>query len=431
MMTEKNKKILIVSHNVIDNTSGMGKTLGAYFKWFGSANIAQFYIHPDVPIDFSICQHYYRFTDIDAIKARLPFINTGKEYSLKCDCHTYEKGSEKVPVESVYQYGRKRTGLIYLGREVIWKTAFWNSRDFRKWIRDFSPDLVFFASGDYAFMYDIAVTIADIAKCPLIVSCMDDYYTNNINADTSLGRLFHSYFMKVVNNTMQRSSRIFCMCDQMRDLYSEMFNRPAETLYTPAETNADLYTEDKRAKKISYIGRLGVGRYKSLIDIGRTLHGLKIPGGPDHIDVYAYEKRHDVIEMLNNAEGIVFHGAVPANQVEEIMQESIMVIHAESFEDRFKGKVRYSISTKIAESLVNGPCILAYGPDEIASIDYLKKNGAAIVATDEKQLVYALSEGIQNDALRKRCIQNARALGAENHSPEAIHKQLNSAFSIL
>ncbi len=429
MMAEMNIKVLIVSHNVIDNTSGMGKTLRAYFRNFGPENVAQFYIHPDEPTEFDVCRYYYRFTDVDAIKARVPGFVKGHEFcSDEPDSLIHRERAIHGATESVYQYGRKRTGIIYSGREAVWKTSFWNTRTLKEWVRKFAPDIVFFASGDYAFMYDIAVKIADLANCPLIVSCMDDYYTSNINDGTWIGRRFHSYFMRAVKRTMKRADRFFCMCDQMSDIYSGMFHRPTETLYTPASTAKDAALRSTTDRSISYIGRLGVGRYKSLIDIGKALHDLKISDGPDHIDIYASEKRREVIDMLNCAAGVKFHGAVSAEQVSDVMQESMMVIHTESFEDRYRRKVKFSISTKIAESLVNGPCIFAYGPSDIASIEYLKKNGAAVVATDKDQLGNVLLKAIQGADIRRKCVQNARTLGSMNHDPEKIYGQLNSAF---
>ena len=42
---------------------------------------------------------------------------------------------------------------------------------------------------------------------------------------------------------------------------------------------------------------------------------------------------------------------------------SMAVIHTESFEQEMMELVRFSVSTKIAESLMYGPCLIAYGPD--------------------------------------------------------------------
>ena len=72
----------------------------------------------------------------------------------------------------------------------------------KKWIADFSPDVIFFASGDYAFMYDIARKIAEHVDRPLVVACVDDYYLHNRNENSWLGRWVHSRFLEQVEKTM-------------------------------------------------------------------------------------------------------------------------------------------------------------------------------------------------------------------------------------
>lgn len=63
-------KVLIISHNVFSKTDNMGKTLSTYFSSFKSDELAQFYIHSQIPT-LDICSNYYRITDKEAIKSIL------------------------------------------------------------------------------------------------------------------------------------------------------------------------------------------------------------------------------------------------------------------------------------------------------------------------------------------------------------------------
>ena len=69
--------VLIVSHNVLGGSSGMGKTLKSYFSGIPDCRIHQFYIHSEVPTDRDVCVDYFRFTDMDAIRACIPFYKGG------------------------------------------------------------------------------------------------------------------------------------------------------------------------------------------------------------------------------------------------------------------------------------------------------------------------------------------------------------------
>ena len=56
-------RILVVSHNVFSETESMGKTLLSYFKGVERGDIAQLYVHSEVPVtDF--CTNYYQYDAI-------------------------------------------------------------------------------------------------------------------------------------------------------------------------------------------------------------------------------------------------------------------------------------------------------------------------------------------------------------------------------
>ena len=67
-------------------------------------------------------------------------------------------------------------------------------------------------------------------------------------------------------------------------------------------------------------------------------------------------------------------------------------MHVESFDEKSKNSTRYSLSTKIPEYLNSGVCIFAYGPDDIASIEYLKENSVAFVCSNKTDLRLTLKK---------------------------------------
>lgn len=170
----------------------------------------------------------------------------------------------------------------------------------------------------------------------------------------------------------------------------------------------------EKKKKISYLGNISYLRDLQLIDIGRTLRKMNCE--PNHIDVYSAESRKEIIDGMNLENGIVFHGAVGADEVLKVIGESMAVIHTESFDEKIRKSVRYSVSTKIADSLASGTCIFAYGPEEIASIDYLEKNNAAICCTDIKDLEHFLKVLITDTDERNKVVVKALTVAEKNHA---------------
>lgn len=405
-------KVLVISHNVFCATTNMGKTLSAYFKGWPQNDIAQFYIHSEMPTD-DICANYYRITDKDAIRS----IFTRKSGTIFADGHAIEKSVETAPVgktAALYQKARKRTPAIYLARNLWWTLGAWKTKKLMRWLDEFNPDVVFFASGDYAFMYVIAREIAEMRKIPLYVCCMDDYYLYNKNKDHFLGKLTHAMFMNEVHKTIHEAKALFCICDRMVAEYEKLFDKRCVTLYTPASFQEKLSKEKKR--KIAYIGNLGYSRHLQLVEIGRALKGLH--ADIDHIDVYSNELREEILAYMTKENGIFFHGNVSAEEVKSIMAESIAVIHTESFDENIRRAVKYSVSTKIADSLMSGTCIFAYGSAEIASIRYLLDNDAAICACSKEELAQNLRILLEDKEFREKHEKNAFDLALKNHMIE-------------
>ena len=420
-------KVLVISHNVFSMTESMGKTLTMYFSEFKPEDIAQFYIHPENPTS-AVCHNYYRMTDTEAIKSILG-LSEGRAFGkndILCDL---KDNTTKKVTQSLYQRARKRTPIIYIMRNMWWGMAHLYNRKFREWLDEFNPDCVFFASGDYVFMYKIARKISQKRNIPLYVSCMDDYYIFNKNENKLFGKTEHKYFMREVKKTIRCADKLFCICDKMSEDYHKLFNKDCITIHTPA--TIDKVLSYPKTNKISYLGNLGYNRDKQLIAIGKALKELNLC--PNHIDIYSFEIRDEILTNMTQENGIVFHGAVGADEVLKVIGESMAVIHVESFERRDRNSVRYSVSTKIADSLMSGTCIFAFGPKEIASIDYLNQNDAAICCTDSGELIGKLKELISDTERRKEVIKNAKIL-SQNHSqdktPKIIYETLTKGNKI-
>lgn len=414
-------KVLLVSHTALSRTNNMGKTLLSYLRGFKPGEVAQLYIHSEVPTDDTVCTYYYRFTDIDAIKSIVNPRQHGKIFTqedieLERDIARIDEGI----VNSAYVLGSKRRAWSMNARELAWKLSHWKKTELKLWIDKFGPDVILFASGDYTFMYNIALWVADYCKKPLVTICVDDYYIHERNGNSLLGHLHYSKFMKAVRRTMSRSSCIFTLSDLMKVAYEKMFNKPCFTVHNSVP-HKELELNPER-NKISYMGNLGFGRVEQLVALGKAMAALHRTEEPIAIDVYTGSYNQGFLDTLNKAKGIRLHGRISAEEVLNVMQNSLATIHTESFDKENQELVRYSVSTKIAESLMYGPCLLAYGPDGIASIDYLKENNVAYVITREEQLIDGLNRLIVDQKMRRAIEARARILAMQNHDAEVTPK---------
>lgn len=414
-------KVLILSHNSLSRATNMGKTLLSYFEEFPPQDLAQFYIHSEVPTQ-ETCRHYYRFTDTDALCSRFPGREQGRSFgpdeiypgqsAPRTDCGMAAK---------LYQLGRKRTALTYTLREWLWKGCRWNTAQFRRWVRDFGPDLLFLAAGDYGFLYEIAVLLSDWLKIPLAVACVDEFFLHNRNEGSWLGRRRHRQFLQSAERCMDRAERIFTICPNMASVYETKFGKKCHVLYTGAPS---WKVSGEKSLGLSYLGNLGYRRDQQLIAMGRALRKIQGPGIPDHIDVYSGERNPKVIRQLTPENGIRFHGMVSPEEAAKILRGSLAVIHTESFDADMRNLTRFSVSTKIPDCLKNGPCILAYGPRGIASMDYLEEHRAAYVITTPEDLHNGMRKLLTDSVLRGKLVTNARDLAKRHHDAQTVSRQL-------
>lgn len=414
-------RVLIIAHNVIGETNNMGKTLLSYFHDFDPEQVGEFYIQNKEPKNAVVCHSYYRVTDQEALKSVFGK-KTGMSFRIE-ESAPETATNNRGAIEAIRQYGRRRNAFVYTARNIVWTLAHWKTKELVSFLNQLNPDVIFFMSGDYGFMYKIALSIQRMLQKPLVVCCVDDYYLFNRNERSALGRYQHRVYLKTVHAVMEKASCILTISDSMGEAYRGLFNKPCYTLHTSAkkrETN-----QKNESSKIAYFGNLSFGRYEQLVEIGKAIKVLAI-NGIRGIDVYSNEKSLDCLRGLTEENGIYFHGEISASEVAERMDECMAIIHTESFDKRIDQMIRYSVSTKIADSLLNGPCLIAYGPEGIASIDYLKENNAAYVITKPEDLESGLEEILTNSEMRAQIVQNARALAAKNHSADVNPKKVRA-----
>ena len=416
-------KVLVISQTVFSKTSNMGKTLTSYFTGFRPDELAQLYFHSEKPTNPDVCRDYYRFSDVDALKSIFSSKRKGTKIEASDICSCDESARIDTGISrKAYKVGSKHKAWVLLLRDLIWRLSRWNNAQLLQWVDDVKPDVIFFASGDGAFSYRIAKKIKERLNVPMVMACVDDYYLNNRNKSEFLGKFRQKIFLKSVKKTVADVDEIFTICDTMNAAYTELFEKKCRTLHTSAEFKELKIRTD--ADQVSYIGNVGYDRYKQLLDLGKAISRISCDNAPHHIDVYSGSINEEYITSLKSAAGIVFHGSVPASNVPKIMESSVAVIHTEAFDNETQNLVRFSVSTKIAESLMYGPCLIAYGPEGIASIDYLKENNAAYVITRPEDLESGLTEILTNAALREQIIKNARALAERNHNADVNPKKV-------
>jgi hypothetical protein len=100
------------------------------------------------------------------------------------------------------------------------------------------------------------------------------------------------------------------------------------------------------------------------------------------------------------------------------MVDSDIVIVVEGFSKKDVDITRYSLSTKVADSLASGANILAYGSPECGAFEYLREIKCATVCNDFDELVLSVKSLIENRELQWENYVRSQEITAKHHSSE-------------
>ena len=92
-----------------------------------------------------------------------------------------------------------------------------------------------------------------------------------------------------------------------------------------------------------------------------------------------------------------------------------MVVFAEALSGKEANVAKLSFSTKITDYLSNGKCILAIGKEDIAPIDYFRRNDSALIANSKDEIENRVREIINNPMLTDDYGEKAFVCAVRNH----------------
>lgn len=134
---------------------------------------------------------------------------------------------------------------------------------------------------------------------------------------------------------------------------------------------------------------------------------------------------------LNRGQSSRIKGALPYEDVKRVLKEADIVLHVESFEPKQIKSTRLSFSTKIIDCMQSGSCLMAIGPQNIASIDYLKNIEGPIVVTEISRIGETLSNLIKKPENILSKANSLQKYAMKQHDINIVHERIQRDFSDL
>jgi glycosyltransferase involved in cell wall biosynthesis len=421
----KYPRILVVSNNSFSDSTNNGKTLASFFDDYPAENIAQLYLNSELP-NITRYNNYYRITDFDVIKSILSKSNIcGSRIDLDNDMKTMVSKEKNVAlVDRVKNYN-----LARLAREFFWKSKKWKSKSLEQWLEEFNPEVVFLCAGDSGFAYDITGYVQDKFKTKLVIYVTDDYVLPRKNLSPFWWYRRNKIFNKM-KNTVKKSDLFITISDQMKEVYKELLGKDSILAVNMTESLKDSSITRKNKQEITFVyaGGLHYKRYTTLNLLAKSLKKYNDdPLNKQKVFLRIYsgqEINREIKKYLNVKGASEFCGSLNPTQLKKVLNKSDIPVHVESFDDKSIESTRLSISTKIPEYLSLGKPVLAIGPNQVSSMQYL--DGCACCITSRNNIHSEIIKFLKDIDLQRELSQRALLKYEKFHKKEIISDKLIS-----
>lgn len=421
------EKVLLVTGTSMRNDTNIGKTLMTLFSDFRPEELAQLYFNPETP-NVPVCQDYYRIYEKRILKSF---------FGLRCPVgETVEPiadGSSLKPEVNALAFTKYKGNVaVRIFREIVWSFSNWKNSGLREWLLQIKPNVIFTIMQDTNAATKIVIWAAELLHCPVVMFITDDYFNDHLASWNPLRRIYYVRRQKL-NMKLSRHVKTLVGCSEKASFYFKdalNIRGGVQTVFTPSAA-AYLALPYKKQNnedvvRIRYFGNLGLERWKVLRELGLCVQSLNRDKMRATLEIYSSVTDTEIIDALTIGEACFYRGWVSGEDFFRLLQDTDIAVHVESFNVDMTRRTWASVSTKIADYLGAGKCILAIGPEDVASMGHVQ--GAACTVSQIEELPGHLEKLISSSCLRESYQEKARALAHEKHDIEYIRKQVRQTI---
>lgn len=425
-------KILVVSNTPWRNDNSFGNSYSNIFAGIKDAEIANIFCKYGNPSN-NIVSRYFQITEKSLMKnLKNASIPSGKEvYSEKENAVDLSSAEQNY-----YNSARKRRWMVmFWVRDFIWTVGRWKSKELKDFVDDFKPDIIFQPVYYSTYLNKIACFIKDYADVPMVGYISDDCYTLRQFSLSPLYWIDRLIKRRKVKMTIDNCEHLYVISDIQKREYEKCFNIKCKILCKMDNFYGSPKMQDKHniPLKIAYTGNIGAGRWESLALIAEALDEINQDGKKAELEIYTLTPLTKKMDKALNIDGSSkVMGSISAEEAIKIQENADVLVHVESFRLKHRLAVHQSFSTKIVDYLAAAKCIFAVGASDAASIDYLIKNDAAIVAQTKDEVINKLRKLVSDHSILSEYSVKAWKSGKRNHQKNVLQAELyNDLCSIV
>lgn len=412
--------------------NGLQHSLADMFSCWQKENLSMVYARAELP-DTKCCDTFFRINENKVIKSVFNRkIKTSSRVSnvarQRDNGEIKEVEAEKKRYSNVSSV--KRKFLVY-AREIVWKLGKWKTPELEAFLDEVSPDVVFVQLLKDVYMLRLQRFIADYTGKPVVCYIADDTVTFEQVGKAPLARLKRFFAIRHSKYLMSKSKKVFVMAPKAQRELKELYGVDCDILtksidFSHVEFKAQ---KPKLPLKMVYTGAMTIGREEALANIARAVAAVNEGEEKIVFEIYSGDTPCKKYSELFNSGGCHFCGRVGHDRVLEIQKGADILVYAESLKKNYSRIARLSFSTKLTDYFAGGKCIFALGSKDIAPIEYLQSEDAAVVIASYGEIESKLKELCDNPELVSEYGKKTFDCGKRNHNSEKVFKEFKKKLT--
>lgn len=415
------------------NSKVGANTFSELFSDYPSSQLANLYIREELP-DSTCCSRYFQISEMRILRSVFQReCKTGQEV-LPSNASSIEMASNLQESQKIYNNNRKKRYFWKLcARELLWYFSKWKTKELDDFLNDFKPDVAVFEMSSYIHFNRINRYIIQHSGAKSIGYFWDDNFTYQ-QAPTNLRHRFFRFFeRKSLRKLASQVDAFWAITEKTKKEADAFFDIDCQVLTKPIDfSRGDKWQpyQPHSPIKMLYTGNLLIGRFDVIKVISKALDRINQDQTRVELDVYSASTLPEE-ELKQLGQHVHMRGTVSQSEVLTLQNQADVLLFVEAYEGAKAQIARLSFSTKLTDYFHSGKCIFAVGAKDVAPMEYLRAEHAAICASNEKEIQEALLQMVKEPGIVSDYGHRAFNCGYRNHSRELIQEKRDATIKAI
>jgi hypothetical protein len=397
-------KVLVISNSEWDDSASFGNTFTNLFSGVEDVELANIFCREGTPCT-DVCRAFLKISERTILSG---------DSARTVQAQRAERPAVQGPPSF---FKKHRWTVFFWARELIWATKRWKCEALDKFVKEFAPDVILLMIYPYSYINRLALYISKKFGIPMVAHVSDDDYSLKQRSWSPLYWINRLYQRRWIKKAVQNSRALYCMTEMQMEEYARYFTTPTRQLVKGVPSSEEVaHKTPGMPRRLIYAGNLGDGRWQNLLALARAIE--RVNGGETLATMQVFTPTplpQRAIKAFAKCPSTVLSGKIPYAEVVRLQSEADVLVHVESFVKKYALRVRHSFSTKLVDYFARRRCVLAVGPRDVASMDYLVRHDCAVVATSVKEIEEKLKLLVRSDEAVAKYAQKGYECGKTLH----------------